>query len=263
MRSSHQLLRGSSSYVFFGALTPRSALFSMSRMKTIFFSVLLLLDRTAEKKIGVSSLRMFSSRTVSSSQQQNAIDGGGDHSISIGSVMESINNHKNVGVLWIDAHPDINTIESSKTKNFHGMPLSFITGLEKSWDWINPMKKLSFDNLHYWGIRDIDEFENNIIERSNIINHLEAAKNMISNYDYIHLSLDIDGIDPKYTPSTGTPVSKGLELYDVNSIIEYLVNSNKDYTIDIVEYNPEIGSNYDKLKTNQNVNSIIGSLTMI
>ena len=188
---------------------------------------------------------------------------GGDHSISIGSVMESINNHKNVGVLWIDAHPDINTIESSKTKNFHGMPLSFITGLEKSWDWINPMKKLSFDNLHYWGIRDIDEFENNIIERSNIINHLEAAKNMISNYDYIHLSLDIDGIDPKYTPSTGTPVSKGLELYDVNSIIEYLVNSNKDYTIDIVEYNPEIGSNYDKLKTNQNVNSIIGSLTMI
>ena len=119
---------------------------------------------------------------------QNCCVLGGDHSVAIGSVLGSLNlGYKNVGVLWIDAHPDINTIESSETKNIHGMPLSFITGLEKSWHWTQPLTKLNLKDLHYWGIRDIDNFEKKLITQTNIINKSQEAKNIIDKYDYIHL----------------------------------------------------------------------------
>ena len=190
--------------------------------------------------------------------KENCLVLGGDHSIAIGSVLGSLNSiNKNVGVLWIDAHPDINTFESSETKNVHGMPLSFITGLESSWKWIQPLKKLNFNDLHYWGIRDIDTFEKSIIKRANIIQNLNDAMNVIDKYDYIHLSLDIDGIDPKYMPSTGTPVSNGLDLKDVSYILDYLINSKKNYTIDIVEYNPLIGNQEEKNITFNNLKSLI------
>ena len=88
------------------------------------------------------------------------------------------------------------------------MPLSFVTGLEKSWDWTNDLKKLDLKDLNYWGIRDIDIYESQIIKNTNIVSNLNEAKKVINKYDYIHLSLDIDGIDPKYTPSTGTPIAR-------------------------------------------------------
>ena len=183
---------------------------------------------------------------------------GGDHSISIGSLFGSLNSvHKNVGVLWIDAHPDINTLNSSKTKSVHGMPLSFVTGLESSWKWTKSLKKLSLNDLNYWGIRDIDNFEKNVIKKANIVNNLKNAKDVIDKYDYIHLSLDIDGIDPKYMPSTGTPVNNGLDLNQINTVFDYLINSNKNYTIDIVEYNPLIGNQEDKDITFSNLKKLI------
>lgn len=183
---------------------------------------------------------------------------GGDHSIAIGSVLGSLNSiHKNVGILWIDAHPDINTLKSSKTKNIHGTPLSFITGIENSWSWTNSLKKLNLNDLNYWGIRDIDYFEKDIIKKANIIKNLDKAKEVIDKYDYIHLSLDIDGIDPKYMPSTGTPVSNGLDLNEVISILDYLIISQKNYTIDIVEYNPLLGNKEDKDITLDNIKKLI------
>ena len=194
---------------------------------------------------------------------QNCCVLGGDHSIAIGSVLSSLNsnyNTKNIGVLWIDAHPDINTIDSSETKNIHGMPLSFITGLEKSWDWTKNLKKLDFNDLHYWGIRDIDLFEKQIISKTNKINNVNQVKKLVDKYDYLHISFDIDGIDPIYTPSTGTPVKNGLKLDDIENMFNYLIKSEKKFTIDIVEYNPDIGSKKDKITTWNNLNNLINVL---
>ena len=71
---------------------------------------------------------------------------GGDHSEAISTILAVLNNpsylEKKVGVIWIDAHADINTYEASKSKNYHGMPLSFICGLDSKLSWVNPLRKL-------------------------------------------------------------------------------------------------------------------------
>ena len=138
---------------------------------------------------------------------------GGDHSMSIATVADSLNKFadKDLKVLWFDAHPDINTYESSKSKNYHGMPLSYLTGLSKNSDFSFIHHTLDFDNLMYIGIRDIDHYEKKIIEEKNIkyiscneVNHnlnksLDKIINFIGNSP-IHLSFDVDCMDPAFAP---------------------------------------------------------------
>ena len=192
----------------------------------------------------------------------NCLTLGGDHSIAIGSVLSSINKKKDTGVIWIDAHPDINTIKNSKTKRVHGMPLSFITGLEKSWKWTNSLNKLHFNDLYFWGIRSIDNYEKNIIKKNNIFNTMDYQKiiEICDKYDNLHISLDIDAIDPRYMPSTGTPVKKGLNMDSILLFVDYLKSNKKNVALDIVEFNPEKGSNKEKQKTHNNLNKIISCL---
>jgi arginase len=189
----------------------------------------------------------------------NTLNIGGDHSISIGTVLSSINKNHSTGVIWIDAHPDINTLESSLTKRTHGMPLSFITGIENKWKWTNDLKFLNYDKLHYWGIRDIDPFEKNLIKKENINVHknLNSLIESIKEYDNLHISLDIDAIDPFYTASTGTPVENGLELYEVLDFLKTVFREKNNYNLDIVEYNPSIGSKLEKAKTLNSLKKII------
>lgn len=91
---------------------------------------------------------------------------GGDHSISSSSVLASMHKHPKLKVIWVDAHPDIHTYNSSVSGNTHGMPLSICTGLEKK-HWASRMnlRKLDFNDLVYVGIRDIDDFEAEVIEK--------------------------------------------------------------------------------------------------
>merc|ERR1712062_561253 len=98
----------------------------------------------------------------------NTLVAGGDHSVAIGSLLGSLHEfeetkptvNSRLGVIWIDAHADINTLESSESGNVHGMPLAFITGIDRSWNWVNDLDlKLDFSDLYYWGIRDIDNAE--------------------------------------------------------------------------------------------------------
>ena len=189
---------------------------------------------------------------------------GGDHSMSIATVAESLNRFPNneLKVLWFDAHPDINTYDSSESKNFHGMPLSYLTGLCQNPDFSFINNKLNFDNLMYIGIRDIDNYERKVIDEHNIkyiscdeINNnvdqsLDTILNFIDN-NPIHLSFDVDSMDPSIIPCTGTRYGNGLNLINTKKILDKLVDTNI-VNIDITEINLELGNKEEREKTISN-----------
>jgi len=137
---------------------------------------------------------------------------------------------------------------------------------------VQPKYQIKYDQLFYIGLRDIDKPEQKILDKYNImyfssdcvkINGMKDIFNIINKktkYN-IHLSFDIDAMDPSLTPSTGTPVVKGLEMSCVNYFIENLKQQKKITSVDFVEYNPWINSNESK-KTLDNsmeiLNKIIG-----
>lgn len=193
---------------------------------------------------------------------------GGDHSMAIATVASSLNLHKdNLKVLWFDAHADINTYDSSLTKNYHGMPLSFLTGLaDHDFEFIR--NKLNFDNLMYIGIRDVDSFEKTIIEKhkikyltceqinNNLYDSIKKINNFIGN-DPVHLSFDVDCMDPKFINCTGTKSKYGLNL-NTKVILDNLANKNL-CNMDITEINLDLGNNKDKLKTINNLSKLFDS----
>ena len=162
---------------------------------------------------------------------------GGDHSISMATVGSSLQKHDNLKVLWIDAHADINTPVSTLLGQSHLM---------------NVPIKLKRDNLGYIGLRDIDNYEYKELETirwysskcvhnqgvGKILNELNYSEN-----DKIHISLDVDALDPKYFPATGAPVANGLNPEHVYKIIHLLKKN--IVSLDIVEYNPLINDNYE------------------
>lgn len=199
---------------------------------------------------------------------------GGDHSLSIATLSSSIHKHGNdIKVLWFDAHPDINSYEKSITKNVHGMVLNYITQIGNNNDYqfdFIPKTPLPPSNILYIGIRDIDCYEKEVINKYNIsvissqdVNEKpDNVTNKINDFigdSKFHLSLDIDGLDPMYTPSTGTPVDNGMHLNPLLNILENINHRNRINT-DIVEYNPCIGNIYDKDKTLKNLKKIINVL---
>ena len=199
---------------------------------------------------------------------------GGDHSISIGSVTASIDKYKdNLFVIWIDAHADINSFEISKTKNTHGTPLHYLTQsnsyLYESWLHDNQLK---FENLLYIGIRDLDKYEINKIEKEKIKNidmidysqfdlndlseHFLKLKQIIDGKK-IHLSIDVDGLDPKYISCTGTPVVNGIDLDYLIHLIKYF---RKDIVnVDLVELNLELCPKQEQIVSLTNFLKILDS----
>ena len=177
----------------------------------------------------------------------NLINIGGDHSMAIATVSSTMKKYNDAKVIWIDAHPDINTFESSETKNYHGMPLAYLTGLQsdKQCDYIK--NKLNFKNILYIGIRDIDHFEKSIIQdkgikvitmddiQSNMSDTLETIRNFIGTSP-IHLSFDVDVLDPSIMPGTGTPVPNGIKLEEAKTILDELYNY-RIVNMDITELN--------------------------
>lgn len=195
------------------------------------------------------------------------INVGGDHSMSIATLSHSLNTNPNVKVLWIDAHADINTPETSPSGNFHGMPLSFLTGISyhPKFDYI--VNHLPFENLMYIGIRDIDSFERTLINEKNIN---IIGKNIIEKNDFydidefignspVHVSFDIDSIDPKEIKSTGTPVENGLSSDSVGKLFKML-RYKKIISLDVTEFNPKIGNNVDVYKTKYTIEKIISNI---
>ena len=196
--------------------------------------------------------------------KNNSINGpkvniGGDHSMSIATVADSIARHKNLKLIWMDAHCDINTYEKSTSKNYHGMPLSFLTGLDKN-DNFNFIKdNIDFKNILYLGIRDIDPFEQDVLEKyninfipvSNINKNINQTLIEIDHFikdDPVHFSFDVDVLDPNIMPSTGTKVPNGVELKPCKIIVDNMLEKNLIST-DITELNLNIGNVEDRAKS--------------
>lgn len=179
---------------------------------------------------------------------------GGDHSVGQPSVLASLAKVKKTDdllVIWIDAHADLNTYDSSITKNFHGMPVAGLLGLEPAW--INCYQVLPSNNLLYFGIRDLDAFEREKIKELNIFNtsdvgvlKSEIEKRIeLNNNVKIHISWDVDSLDPKYLDSTGTIADKGLHPDDIINLLNYV--GKRAIALDIVEYNPLLGNDKKSL----------------
>ncbi len=181
---------------------------------------------------------------------------GGDHSMAIATVADSLRKYSNLKVVWFDAHCDINTYQESQSKNYHGMPLSILTGIEKDKSLNFTDKLLNPANLLYIGVRDIDPFESQIMLEHNIkyltVNQVNTDPykccNIISDFvsdNPVHFSFDVDGLDPSVIPSTGTTASNGIKLEPAFEIVNRMLQTNLK-SVDITELNLEIGTVKDK-----------------
>ncbi|KAI9677848.1 MAG: Arginase, catabolizes arginine to ornithine and urea [Trizodia sp. TS-e1964] len=184
---------------------------------------------------------------------------GGDHSIAIGTIagmakaVRERHHGRELAVIWVDAHADINTPEVSASGNVHGMPVAFLTGLaqeqrEDIFGWLGPEMRISLKKLVYIGLRDVDAAERNIlrehgvkafsmhdIDRHGIGRVMDMALGHIGNDTPIHLSFDVDALDPQFAPSTGTPVRGGLTLREGDFIAECVHETGSLVSMDLVE----------------------------
>ena len=188
---------------------------------------------------------------------------GGDHSMSIATIADTLNTYPNAKVIYFDAHADINTYASSKSKHFHGMPLSFITGIDqnKNFDFIK--NTLKFDNLLYIGGRCWDSFERDLIYKHNIKhidpaelnNDFKNAMNKILTFagdSPIHLSFDVDCMDKSLVPSTGTPVKGGIMMKSGKDVLKQIKDFTNVVNVDITELNLDLGTKNDAIKSGEN-----------
>ena len=201
---------------------------------------------------------------------------GGDHCISIGTVPGIMKARPRSGVVWVDAHADINTPLTSSSGNMHGMPLGLLLGQYSdvnklpNFSWFQPCLKPS--DIVYIGLRDLDGPEKLMIKSLGIkaftmydIDKLGIGKVMEETLSYlnhkesIHLSYDIDAIDPFFAPHTGTAVRGGLTFREGNFICESLYASGKLTSMELVEVNPSLHGGVDPKATIEMATTLIGS----
>lgn len=180
---------------------------------------------------------------------------GGDHSIAIGTVGGAAARAKDeaLGLIWIDAHGDFNTPETSPSGNIHGMPVAVLTGRGRP-ELVNlghDGPKLANQNIVMIGIRDLDAAEKVALAQTGIniytmrdVDELGMATvarrslQHLQHLNHIHVSLDMDSIDPALAPGVGTPVPGGLSFREAHLLMEILAESNKIRSLDVVEVNP-------------------------
>ncbi|XP_067402850.1 arginase-1 [Emydura macquarii macquarii] len=197
---------------------------------------------------------------------------GGDHSLAIGSISGHAKVHPDLGVIWFDAHADINTPMTSTSGNIHGQPVSFLLKELKDkmpdvpgFSWLTPC--LSAKDIVYIGLRDVDAAEHYILKSLGIkyysmteIDKLGIGKVMEETLHYllakkkrpIHLSFDVDGLDPSLAPATGTPVPGGLTLREGIYVAEELYRTGLLSAVDIMEINPRLGKTQEEVNTTVN-----------
>jgi arginase len=214
---------------------------------------------------------------------------GGDHSIGIGSLAGILRAKPDTGVIWVDAHADINTPTVSESGNMHGMPLGIMMkeltpnrSVIPGFAWLEegpyPPTYLSPDSLVYVGLRDIDKAERRFIRELGIktftmydIDHLGigsvmdlALEHLLKNNSNrpIHLSYDIDAVDPMHAPATGTAVRGGLTWREAHFVAEHVVKSGSLASAEIVEVNATLSDGRGASATvelgHQLVNAMLG-----
>jgi arginase len=173
---------------------------------------------------------------------------GGDHSIAIGSIGGALQAQPNLGVVWVDAHGDFNNPATSPSGNIHGMPLSFLTGQMQSYrlpsfSWLDHFRSIDPEErkqMKSFGVHVFSMYE---VDRYGIGQVMQMAREiLLGNGDRpIHLSYDIDAIDPHFAPSTGTRVRGGLNYREAHFIAENLAETGQLVSMDLVEINPRLG----------------------
>ncbi len=185
---------------------------------------------------------------------------GGDHSVAVGTV-SGVSHYfreqqKKIGLIWLDAHADMNTPETSPSGNVHGMPLACIAGIGPGelTDLYGYQPKVPSRNIVIVGLRDVDMPEKSIVRQSGVRAFTmrdiderglrsvmeEAIRVAADGTDGFHLSLDMDFVDPKDAPGVGTPVRGGATYREAHLAMEMICDSRHMVSMEVVEVNPVI-----------------------
>jgi arginase len=183
---------------------------------------------------------------------------GGDHSIAVGTVSgiaaHAKQKDQRVGLLWIDAHGDINTPETSPSGNIHGMPLAALLGFGAGelTGVAGPPPKVHPANVALVGIRSLDAGEKKRLKETGVQVHTmsdidrhgvhrimqKALARVTDGTHYVHVSFDLDAVDPTVAPGVGTPVKGGLDYREAHLIMEVLADAGVMTSLEMVEVNP-------------------------
>ena len=178
---------------------------------------------------------------------------GGDHSVALGSLVGMAQARGSGGVVWVDAHGDLNTPETSPTGNVHGMVLAAALGLagdefrRDGW----PLPAVEPGKLALVGVRSLDDGERELlhklearvftmseVDRIGVEPCMHEALAHASGAAFLHLSFDMDVVDPDYAPGVGTPVRGGLSYREAHLAMETVAESGLLDSMDVVEVNP-------------------------
>lgn len=183
---------------------------------------------------------------------------GGDHSIAAGTCKGILSARPDTGIIWVDAHADINTPSTSGSGNIHGMPVAFL--MQKlvdqaklpGFEWMKEGPFLQPEKLVYVGLRDVDDGEVETIRRLGIktftmqhVDRFGIGKVMEMALEHLgdvplHLSYDIDAVDPAIAPSTGTLVRGGMTYREAHYVAEACFETGQLASLDMVEVNPKL-----------------------
>jgi arginase len=190
--------------------------------------------------------------------------------MSIATIADTMNRYPNAKVIYFDAHADINTYASSNSKHYHGMPLSFVTGIDRDSKFTFIKNKLKLENLLYIGGRCWDTFERDLIYKHNI-KHIdphelntdfENATNKILTFagnSPIHVSFDVDSMDKSLVPSTGTAVKGGIKMNIGKDILQQIKNNTNVVNVDITELNMDLGTQKESQRSLKNTDELFKS----
>jgi arginase len=183
---------------------------------------------------------------------------GGDHSLALGSATGAAAACGSLGLLWIDAHGDFNTDQTSPTGHIHGMPLAALAGYGDtrlvSLGGFSP--KVDPAHIAVVGVRDLDAGERELLRAAQVhvftmkdIDHMGIATVMARALEIttqgtrgLHVSLDIDALDPREVHGVGTPVRGGLTYREASFVMEEIAATGKMTSLDVVEVNPILDS---------------------
>jgi len=177
---------------------------------------------------------------------------GGDHSIALGAV-GGVSHEARTGVLWVDAHGDFNTHATSPSGNLHGMPLAALCGygVTELVDLGRAGAKVRPEDVVLLGVRSLDQGERELlreagvavytmrqVDERGIASLASEALERLSGADHLHVSLDLDAIDPREAPGVGTQAPGGLSYREGHLLMELLAERGGVGSVDVVEVNP-------------------------
>jgi arginase len=181
---------------------------------------------------------------------EKAIFLGGDHSTSLGTISAALYRPEPLGVLWVDAHGDFNTPDTTPSGNVHGMVVAALMGRCPP-PLVIGDRRLRPDQIAMIATRDLDAEERlalrdsgikvmtmRTIDENGMASVVHAALTALGSVSHIHVSFDMDSLDPTIAPGVGTPVSGGLTIREAHLLMEMLADDGRVCSMDIVEVNP-------------------------